>query len=165
VATLGDALYLLDSGAGQIVRVPLANGGGAKPWTTDAAAAELRTAVDMTSDGQMLWVLLADGRVRGLVGGAPAQLIAPAALPPLTAATAVTTAANSPYLYIADGAQGRILRIRKVDGKIVQVLRAADGAPPIVPVQSLTVDEGHGTLSYATADGIAAVALPAVKGV
>jgi hypothetical protein len=118
----------------------------------------------MTSDGQMLWVLLADGRVRGFVGGAPAQLIAPAAIPPVTAATAVTTSAASPYLYVADGAQGRIVRIRKVDGKIVQVLRAADGAPPIVPVQSLTVDEAHGTLSYVTADGIVAIPLPAVDG-
>ena len=71
----------------------------------------------MTSDGQTLWVLLADGRVRGFVGGAPAQLIAPAALPPLTAATAVTTSPVSPYLYVADGAQGRILRIRKADGQ------------------------------------------------
>ncbi|MGI8854855.1 MAG: hypothetical protein ACR2JW_03810 [Thermomicrobiales bacterium] len=165
VALLGDGLYLLDSGAGQIVRVPLANGGGAKPWTTDAAAAELRTAVDLTSDGQVLWVLLADGRVRGFVGGAPAQLIAPGALPPLTAATAVTTAASSPYLYVADGAQGRIVRIRKADGKIVQVLRAADGAPPIVSAQSLTVDEPRGTLSYVTADGIITIPLPPVVGV
>jgi hypothetical protein len=165
VAALGDALYLLDSGAGQIVRVPLASGGAAKPWTTDAAAAELRTAVDMTSDGQTLWVLLADGRVRGFVGGAPAQLIAPVALPPLTAATAVATSPVSPYLYVADGAQGRILRIRKADGKIVQMLRAADGAPPIVPMQSLTVDEARGALSYVTADGIVTVPLPAVNGV
>ena len=89
VAALSDGLYLLDSGVGQIVRVPLANSGGAKSWTNDAAVAELRTAVDMTSDGQTLWVLLADGRVRGFVGGAPAQLIAPAAIPPVKEATAI----------------------------------------------------------------------------
>ena len=165
VAALNDGLYLLDSGVGQIVRVPLTNSGGAKPWTNDAAVAELRTAVDMTSDGQTLWVLLADGRVRGFVDGAPAQLIAPAALPPLTAATAVTTSPNSPYLYVADGAQGRILRIRKADGTIVQVLRAADGALPIMPMQSLTVDEVHGTLSYVTADGIVTIPLLPVNGV
>lgn len=164
VAMLGDGLYLLDGGAGQIVRVPLGDGGAVKPWTTDAAAAELRTAVDMTSDGQMLWVLLADGRVRGYVGGAPAQLIAPAAIPPVKEVTAVTTAAASPYLYVADGAQGRVLRIRKADGRIVQVLRAADGAPAIVPIQSLTVDERHGTLSYVTADGIVTIPLPPVSG-
>jgi hypothetical protein len=45
------------------------------------------------------------------------------------------------------------------------VLRAADGAPSIAPMQSLTVDEAHGTLSYVTADGIVTVPLPAVNGV
>ncbi len=164
IAALGDGLYLLDSGAGVIVRVPLADGTGAKPWTTDAATAELKTAVDMASDGQMLWVLLGDGRVRGFVGGAPAQLIATAAVPPIKEATAIATSPSSPYLYVADGAQGRILRIRKADGRIVQVLRAADSAPPIVRIQSVTVDERKGTLWYVTADGIVAVPLPPVRG-
>lgn len=164
IAALGDGLYLLDSGAGVIVRVPLADGTGAKPWTTDAATAELKTAVDMASDGQMLWALLGDGRVRGFVGGAPAQLIATAAVPPIKEATAIAAPANSPYLYVADGAQGRIVRIRKADGRIVQVLRAADGAPPITRMQSLTVDERKGTLWYATADGVVAVPLPPIRG-
>ncbi|MCA1725672.1 MAG: hypothetical protein LC748_15770, partial [Thermomicrobia bacterium] len=67
------------------------------------------------------------------------------------------------YLYIAEGAQGRILRIRKADGRIVQVLRAADGAPPITRIQSVTVDESKGMLSYVTADGIGSVPLPSVR--
>ncbi|MDQ6905951.1 MAG: hypothetical protein M3176_03895 [Chloroflexota bacterium] len=164
IAALGDGLYLLDSGVGVIVRVPLADSTGAKPWTTDAASAELKTAVDMASDGQMLWVLLGDGRVRGFVGGAPAQLIATPAVPPVKEATAIAAPLNSPYLYVADGAQGRILRIRKADGQIVQALRAAEGAPPITRMQSLTVDERKGTLWYATADGIVTVPLPPVRG-
>ncbi len=139
IALLGDSLYLLDNTAGQIIRLPLANGGTVKPWTNDAAAAELRTAVDMTSDGQTIWVLLADGRVRAIVGGTPAQLIAPAAIPPMKEPTAITTSAASPYLYIADGAQARIVRVRKADGRVVQVLRAADGSPPIP-----AISEPHG---------------------
>ena len=46
----------------------------------------------------------------------------------------------------------------------MQVLRAADGAPPIMPMQSLTVDEAHGTLWYVTADGIVTIPLPPVGG-
>lgn len=164
IVTLNDGLYLLDSTAGVILRVPFTAGSGVKPWTTDAAAAELKTAVEMTSDGQTIWVLLADGRIRGFVGGAPAQLIAASAIPPLTAPTAITTSASSPYLYVADGAQGRILRIRKADGRLMQVLRAADGAPPIAQIQSLIVDEGKGMLWYVTADGIVTVPLPPVRG-
>ena len=164
IAALGDALYLLDSGAGVIVRVPLADGTGAKAWTTDVATAELKMAVDMASDGQMIWVLLGDGRVRGFVGGVPAQLIATAAIPPIKEATAIAASPSSPYLYVADGAQGRIVRIRKADGRIVQVLRAADGAPPIMRMQSLTVDERKGMLWYVTADGIVTVSLPPVTG-
>lgn len=164
MAALGDGLYLLDTAAGVILRVPYANGNGAQPWTTDAAAAELKTAVDMTSDGQTIWVLLGDGRVRGFVGGAPAQLIAAPTIPPLKEPTAIASPANSPYIYIADGAQGRIVRIRKADGRIMQVLRAADGALPISPMQSLTVNEGKGMLWYVTADGIVTVPLPPVRG-
>jgi|GEM_PF-4771508 len=164
IVALGDGLYLLDRAVGVIVRVPFAGGGGVKPWTTDAATAELKTAVDMTSDGQTIWVLLADGRVRGFVGGAPAQLIATTAIPPIKEPTAIASSASSPYLYIADGAQGRILRVRKADGRLVQVLRAADGAPPITPVQGLAIDEGKGTLWYVTADGIVTLPLPPVGG-
>lgn len=164
IVTLGDGLYLLDSAAGVIVRVPFTGGGGAKPWTTDVATAELKTAVDMTSDGQTIWVLLADGRVRGFVGGVPAQLIAAPTIPPVKEPTAIASSASSPYLYIADGAQGRIVRVRKADGRIVQVLQAADGAPSITRVQSLTVDEGRGMLSYVTADGIVTMPLPPVRG-
>jgi len=164
IVALNDGLYLLDNAMGVIVRVPFADGSGVKPWTTDAATAELKTAVDMASDGQTIWVLLGDGRVRGFVGGAPGQLIATPAVPPITEPTAIAASANSPYLSIADGAQGRILRIRKADGRIVQVLRAADGAPPITRIQSLTVDEDRGMLSYVTADGIGTVPLPPVRG-
>ncbi|MGI8690227.1 MAG: hypothetical protein ACR2M3_16745 [Thermomicrobiales bacterium] len=164
IVALNDGLYLLDSAAGVIVRVPFADGSGVKPWTTDAATAELKTAVDMASDGQTLWVLLGDGRVRGFVGGAPGQLIATPAVPPITEPTAIAAPASSPYLYIADGALGRILRIRKADGQIMQALRAADGAPPITRIQSLTVDEGRGMLSYVTADSIGTVPLPPVRG-
>ncbi|MHB8645069.1 MAG: hypothetical protein ACYDAR_04690 [Thermomicrobiales bacterium] len=164
IVTLGDGLYLLDSAAGVIVRVPLAGGGGAVLWTTGTAIAELKTAVDMTSDGQTIWVLLADGRVRGFVGGVPAQLIATATIPPIKEPTAITSSASSPYLYVADGAEGRIVRIRKADGRIVQILRAAEGAPPMTRVQSLTIDEGKGTLWYVTADGIVTMPLPPVGG-
>lgn len=163
IAALSDGLYLLDSAAGMIVRVPFTDGSGVKPWTTDAATAELKTAVDMASDGQTIWVLRGDGRIRGFAGGAPGQLIAIPAVPPITEPTAIAASASSPYLYVADGAQGRILRVRKADGRIVQVFRASDGAPPITRIQSLTVDEGRGMLSYVTADGIGAVPLPPVR--
>ncbi|MCA1723213.1 MAG: hypothetical protein LC748_02960, partial [Thermomicrobia bacterium] len=164
IAALSDGLYLLDRTAGVIVRVPFAGGGGAKAWTTDAASAELKNAVDMASDGQTIWVLLGDGRVRGFVGGAPGQLIATPAIPPIKDATAITTSASSPYLYIADGAQDRIVRVRKADGRIMQVLRPVDGAPPIARVQSLTIDEGKGTLWYVTADGIVTLPVPPLHG-
>lgn len=164
IAPLGSALYMLDNAAGIIVRVPVGDGSPAKIWTTDAATAELRTAVDMASDAQMIWVLLADGRVRGFVGGTPAQVFPASTVPPVKDVTAITTNAASPYLYIAENGQNRILRIRKADGRIVQVLRSADGAPPLVGVQSLSVDEGRGTLWYVGADGIVTVPLPPVGG-
>jgi hypothetical protein len=162
IVTLGDGLYLLDSGAGLIVRVPLGAGGAAKIWTNDAATAELRTAVDMASDGQTIWALLADGRVRGFVGGAPAQLIPAAAIPPLKEASAITTSAASPYLYVMENGQNRILRIRKSDGRLMQVLRVADGAPQIAAVQGIAVDEGRSALWLVTADGILTVPLPPI---
>lgn len=162
IVTLGDGLYLLDSGAGLIVRVPLGAGGAAKVWTNDAATAELRTAVDMASDGQTIWALLADGRVRGFVGGAPTQLIPPAAIPPLKEANVITTSAASPYLYVVENGQNRILRIRKSDGRLMQVLRVADGAPQIAAVQGVAIDEGRSALWLVTADGILAVPLPPI---
>ena len=164
IAPLGDALYMLDAGAGLIARVPLADGSPAKAWTNDAAAAELRSAVDMASDGAAIWVLMADGRVRSYRGGAPGMLIVPDVVPPVDTATAIATSAGSLYLYVAEESQGRILRIRKADGHVVQVLRAADGAAPLSGVQSLTVDEARGKLWLVSADAILTIPLPLVGG-
>lgn len=163
LVAFGDGIYLLDTNAGQIIRVPLKDGAAA-PWTNAAATAELRTAVDMTADSQTIWVLLADGRVRGYVGGTAAQSFTLAPMPPLKDLTALATMPRSPYLYVAENGQGRILRVRKVDGRVVQVLRAAEGAPPLTAIQSMTVDEDGGTLWAVTADGIITVPLPPVAG-
>jgi hypothetical protein len=163
LAALGDALYLLDTNAGQIIRVPLKDG-TATPWTNAAASPELRTAIDMTADSQTLWVLLADGRVRGYIGGTAAQSITLASTPALKDLTALATVPRSPYLYVAENGSGRILRVRKTDGRVVQVLRAADGTPPLVAIQSMTIDEDGGTLWAVTADGIITVPLPPVTG-
>lgn len=163
VAFLGDSLYLLDAAAGQIVRVPLKEGAAAKPLTADTLAPELRGAVDLASDGQILWVLLGDGRIRGF---APNGVTAPIALPlvpPLAGPTAMATSASSPYLYIAESGQGRILRVRKSDAKVLQVLAAGDGTPPLTAIQGLSVDEAHGTLWCVTADGVLSVPLPPVQ--
>jgi hypothetical protein len=124
----------------------------------------LRTAVDMAADTQTIWVLLADGRVRGYTGGTATQAFTLAPVPVLRDVTALTTVARSPYLYVAENGLGRILRVRKVDGRVVQVLRAVDGAPPLTAIQSMTVDEDGGTLWAVTADGIITVPLPPVAG-
>jgi len=164
VAMANDTLYLLDRVAGAIFRVSLRDNTPAKIWTSEGAVADLKTAVDLTTDGQTVWVLLADGRVRGFAGtttGTGSVLFTPSTLPPLKGVMAIATSATSQYLYVAEGNGGRILRIRKVDGKIMQVLRSTgDPAPRLDAVQSMTVDEAHGTLWCVTADGVVSFLLP-----
>ena len=167
LVAFGDAIYALDSDAGRIIRAPYRDGGTATVWTGDGVANDLRSAVDMAADTQTIWVLLADGRVRGFVAGTSAQSFTLATTPALKGTAAMTTAARSPYLYIAEGGPGslgRILRVRKVDGRVVQILRAAEGAPPLTAIQSMAVDEAAGTLWAVTADGIITVPLPPVTG-
>lgn len=164
VAMANDTLYLLDRVAGAIFRVSLRDNTPAKIWTSEGAVADLKTAVDLTTDGQTIWVLLADGRVRGFAGtttGTGSVLFMPSTLPPLKGVVAIATSATSQYLYVAEGNGGRILRIRKADGKIMQVLRSTgDPAPGLDSVQSMTVDEAHGTLWCVTADGVVSFLLP-----
>lgn len=167
LVAFGDAIYALDSDVGRIIRVPFRDGGAATPWTGEAVASDLRSAVDMTADTQTIWVLLADGRVRGFVGGTPAQSFTLTAAPALKGVGAMVTTARSPYLYIAEsgpGSLGRILRVRKVDGRVVQIIRAAEGAPPLAAIQSMAVDEATGTLWAVTADGIITTAIPPIAG-
>ncbi len=164
VSMANDVLYLLDAGAGQIVRVSLRDGTAARIWTNEAAAPDLRGGVDLVADGQTVWVLLADGRVRGFAGGATAtsaQLVPPAALPPLRGVAAITTSAASRYLYVAEATGGRVLRIEKASGRIVQVFRATgDGGVALDAIQGMAVDEARGTLYCVTADGVISFPLP-----
>lgn len=164
VTMANDTLYLLDRVAGAIFRVSLRDNTPARMWTSEGAVADLKTAVDLTTDGQTVWVLLADGRVRGFAGtttGTGSVLFMPSTLPPLRGVAAIATSATSQYLYVAEGNGGRILRIRKADGKIMQVLRSTgDPAPGLDTVQSMTVDEAHGTLWCVTADGVVSFLLP-----
>ncbi len=165
VAMANDTLYLLDNVAGAIIRVSLRDNTPAKTWTSEGATADLKTGVGLVTDGQTVWVLLADGRVRGFgSNGIGTMLFTPstlATLPPLNGAAAISV--TNQYLYVAEASGGRILRIRKADGKLVQVLRSTgDPAPGLDTVQSITVDELHSVLWCVTADGVLSFPLPQI---
>lgn len=164
VTMANDVLYLLDASAGQIVRLSLRDNTPAKVWTNEATVPDLRSGVDLVADGQTVWVLLADGRVRGFTGGAtamPAKLVAATVLPPLRGVTAITSNANSKYLYVMEATGGRILRINKENGRLVQAFRSTgENVPGLDNVQSMAVDEARGVFYCVTADGVLSFPLP-----
>ncbi|MDO8560218.1 MAG: hypothetical protein Q7S23_04280 [bacterium] len=124
VASFRERLYLLSAVSGTIFRADPAGGGFGAPrnWIADPSV-DLRTAVDLTLDGD-LYVLLGDGGIVKLRQGNPSPFDLQPIDPPLSGPTKIKTSEASAYLYLLDPPTKRIVVVGK-DGKLARQYRSA----------------------------------------
>lgn len=162
VATFDRNLYLLTPESGQILKFQAgAYDGPIEDWTSEAANDELKLAVDLVIDGNVL-VLLEDGRILDFLRSRLEATIVPQVIPPLERAVAIAAPVGSQYIYLLHSTDGRIVRMKR-DGTVVQQFTApVTGSVPILAgAMDLTVDEINGVMHVLANDTVYTVRLPA----
>lgn len=151
-------LYLLSPSTGQIIKYS-AGAFDSKPedWTGGQAATDLKSAVDFEIDGR-IYVLLQDGRVLDLYRSALQATITPQVSPAITKAIAFSLQTDRPYYYIADA--GRIMRLNRANGTLVQQFLPGDGAPAFNDIRDIAVDDILSTAYILNGNTLLTVRLP-----
>ncbi|TSC77099.1 MAG: Uncharacterized protein G01um101431_282 [Parcubacteria group bacterium Gr01-1014_31] len=141
VASFRERLYLLSAVSGTIFRADPAGGGFGAPrnWIADPSV-DLRTATDLTLDGD-LYVLLRDGGIVKLNQGRPVTFDLQPIDPPLSGPTKIKTSEASAYLYLLDPPTKRIVVVGK-DGKLARQYRSA----AFDELRDIVVDEAAKTI-------------------
>ena len=152
-------LYFLEPERGQIVK--FASGAYAQtpqPWSSTKATTDLSLALDFTIDKD-IYTLLSDGRILDYYQGEMKTSFAPSTVPPLAGASAITTATDGRWLYLADPKEGRIVRLGR-DGNVAGVYKPAEGGKGFVGVRDIAIDETTSTLYMLTDEGVVSARLP-----
>jgi hypothetical protein len=153
-------LYMLAPADGQILKFAAgAYDSQPEDWTAGLAEEDLRRAVDLSIDGHV-YVLLADGRVLDFFMSRLEQTIAPTVVPSLDAPVAVAAAPDSPYVYVLNGSDGRLLRVAR-DGSLVQQFLPERADVSLAAAQDFVIDEGSGIAFILAHDAIYTVRIPA----
>ncbi|HET7035643.1 MAG TPA: hypothetical protein VFI42_08185, partial [Thermomicrobiaceae bacterium] len=82
----------------------------------------------------------------------------PHAVPPVTHALALSLQTDRPYVYIAE--RGRILRLERSSGNLVQQFVAGSDGPPFNDIRALSVDDVLGTAYILNGNALLSVRLP-----
>ena len=160
-------LYVLDAGAGKILRyLPTADGYSNPPdnYLEGDAAIDLSRAVDMAIDGN-IWILYSDGTVQTFFQGRqqPFVLEAPPNGPITNPQTLFTgsAAGDAQTLFIADSGGSRILEYDK-NGAYLRQFRPADQADQekLRRMSDLQVDELNRTFYILASDGLYRTDIP-----
>ena len=152
-------LYFLEPERGQIVK--FASGSYAQtpqPWSSTKSTTDLGLAIDFAIDKD-IYALLSDGRILDYFQGEMKTSFAPSMVPPLAGASAITTATDSRWLYLADPKEGRLVRLGR-DGSLAGVYKPADGGKGFVGVRDIAIDEASNTLYLLTDEGVVSARLP-----
>jgi hypothetical protein len=102
--------------------------------------------------------LLQDGRVLDFYRSALETTITPQVTPAVTKAVAFSIQPDRPYIYEADA--GRILRLNRNDGTLVQQFMPGDGAPALTDVRDIAVDDILSTAYVLSGNDLLSIRLP-----
>jgi outer membrane protein assembly factor BamB len=136
-------LYALAAEAGQILKFSATRySDPPEDWTGGANQGDLQSAADIAVDGHV-YALLNDGRVLDFFMARLNATLEPTLVPPLDRPVALVATANSQYLYVLNGSDGRIVRLAR-DGSSAQQFLPAAGAPSITDAEDFVLDETSG---------------------
>lgn len=139
----GRNLYVLAPQSGQILKFAADRYSDVpEDWTGGVNEPDLEHATDLAIDGHV-YALLADGRVLDFFLSRLEATLAPTLVPPLDQPVALEAAANSQFLYVLNGSDGRIVRLAR-DGSSVEQFMPPDDAPAISHAQDFVLDESSG---------------------
>jgi hypothetical protein len=152
-------LYLLDEGAGQILRYDSNNyQAPAEPWFSTQSQINLGGVQSLAIDGD-LWLLYTNGMVLRYQKGEQVPFSLDKSIPPAGEPVDLAVGSGSESLiYLADRAQERILVFDK-QGKYLRQLQAAEGNP-LRGLSALFVDEVAGKIYILTQSALYEQALP-----
>jgi hypothetical protein len=143
-------LYLLARDSGQILKFQAGlYENNPEDWTGGLAQEEIAEATDIAVDGHV-WVLLPDGRILDFFRSRLEKTIEPQVVPPLRSTTAIVAHAESDYLHVLGGQDGRILRMTR-DGRVVQQLTTGGEQSPIVGATDMVIDSAS-NIAYVLAN-------------
>jgi hypothetical protein len=101
---------------------------------------------------------LKDGRVLDFYRSALETTITPQVTPPIKNPVGLSLQTDRPYVYEADA--GRILRLNRTDGTLVQQFMAGDGGPSFDSVRAVAVDDVLSTAYILSDNTLLTVRLP-----
>jgi len=160
----GARLYVLDPGAGQVLRyTPSANGYVDPPesYFPEGTRLDLTTVRDMAIDGDV-WLLYTD-RLERYQKGLPVAFEMQGLDQPFSSPAGIFTAPDdgaSPvhHVYVADTGNGRIVKLTK-DGRFVRQFRPPEG-PQFTEIHDLYVDEARGRLYFVARNSLYLADIP-----
>lgn len=159
VDSYGGNLYLLEAERGQVVKYAAgAFNQTPQPWSSTKTNADLNLAIDFTIDKD-IYALLSDGRILDLFQGEVNATLNPAIVPPLAGANAITSALDGQWLYLVDGREGRIIRMKR-DGTQISIYKPATGGQSFAGAREIAVDETLNTAYIVTDQGLLSVRFP-----
>lgn len=146
------SLYVLDPQGGQVWRYTPTESGYDSERRGILSGADISDAVDMAIDGSV-YILTRAGKVLKFAAGQRADFTLRGLDKPLSQATAISTAANTKYVYVMDAGNQRVVVFNK-DGSFLRQLVH----PAIRSLQAFWLDEAksliyllsEGTISSAT---------------
>jgi hypothetical protein len=160
VESYGRNLYMLAPVDGQILKFAAgAYDSQPEDWTAGLAEDDLRQAVDLSIDGHV-FVLIADGRVHDFFMSRLEGTLTPNVVPALDTPVAVAAAPDSPFVYVLNGSDGRMVRIAR-DGSGIQQFMPDRPDLSLAGAQDFVIDEGSGIAFILAHDAIYTVRLPA----
>ncbi len=125
-------------------------------WLQDLRVASVEAAADMVIDGHIYLLLETDGTVIDLLQGELEKRISYQVYPPLGMPVQVYTDLESPYLYVADHYEGRVLQLRKEAAEGEAFIRQLRGPTDqdLRQLRAIVVDEAQGVLYLTTESGL-----------
>lgn len=152
-------LYMLATDSGQILKFPAgAYASSPEDWADAVPGDVLARAVDMAVDGH-IWVLMPNGRILNLFRSRIEAELQPTYIPPLDSAIAISAVPGSPYLYVLNASDGRVLRMTR-DGRIIQQF-TTPGSPTFHGAADFVIDEGTGVAYILAHDTLFSLRVPA----
>jgi hypothetical protein len=153
-------LYMLATDAGQILKFHAGSyAGGPENWADGVPEEDVAKAVDLAVDGH-IWALMPDGRILNMFRSRVEAEVEPVYVPPLDDAIAIAALPNSPYLYVLNASDGRIVRLAR-DGRVIQQFTTVADDVVLKHASDFVIDEGTGIAFILADDTIYSVRVPA----
>lgn len=153
--------YVLDPGLQQVLRYRTSGAGYTAPpeHYFSAEKPDISSAIDMAIDG-FIYLLFEDGRVGKYLSGESVSLTFSQMDKPLRQASAIYAAPDeeAQFLYLADPANGRVLRCNK-EGQLIQQF-IIEGSDVLEKVQDIFVDEVGGRIYFLSSNQLFSLNIP-----